>query len=112
MYTCTYYVIHNNMQMCLSPVLPVDGVDGEPGAEKAAITAVTFVGKWIASRRAAHHVVQVENVPLRSASTAPAPAAVTFPPGLDQGHGRHHLVRSRRPLAPHAHPVAGRFVHG
>lgn len=98
--------------MCLSPVLPVDGVDGEPGAEKAAITAVTFVGKWIASRRAAHHVVQVENVPLRSASTAPAPAAVTFPPGLDQGHGRHHLVRSRRPLAPHAHPVAGRFVHG
>lgn len=46
---------------------PVDGVDGEPGAEKAAITAVTFVGKWIALRRTAHHVVQVKDIALGTA---------------------------------------------
>ena len=63
------------MQMCLSPNVPVDGVDGEPGAEKAAITAVTFVGKWIAVRGATHHVVEVKDIAL-----SPAAFAVDVPP--------------------------------
>lgn len=50
--------------------LPVDGVDGVPGAEKAAITAVTFVGKWIAVRGAAHHVVKVKDIALGPAAAA------------------------------------------
>jgi len=42
---------------------PVDGVDDITGAEESAIAAVAFVGERIAIGGAAHHAVQMENIP-------------------------------------------------
>ena len=68
--------------------LPVDGVDGVPGAEKAAITAVTFVGKWIAVRGAAHHVVKVKDIALSPAAAAKSDSVPTSRRRrrMDRGH--------------------------
>lgn len=66
-------------------ILPIDGVDGEPGAEKAAITPVTFVGKWIAVRRTTHHVIEVEDIALGSAASS---VSAVPPARMDHRHGR------------------------
>ena len=75
-------------------ILPVDGIDGEPGAEKAAITAVTFIGKWIALCCTAHHVVQMENISFRS--SLPSICLIILihliSSWLNHRHGCHHNI--------------------
>ena len=81
---CTLYIDPQNFNM----LRPVNGVDGVPGSEEAAVAAVALVDEGVAARAALDHRVEVPARPLaRVLLVAPRRALVLQQPVQQSGYG-------------------------